>query len=103
LTLKDDEDTYVHQFDKDELEEKQYPLFDLSKDIHKILESRFKTENISYKDLNLEQIAIKLDANISQLPLLLRQDYYKAKSNCLNVITDLYCYLSQLEHKEKTK
>lgn len=82
-------------------EEKEFTVREFSQLILEVLEKRHKAENLTFKDLTLEQIAIKLDGDIARLPTLLSQEYPTAKENILIVVTDLYSYMAQLEVQEK--
>jgi len=87
--------------DDGSVEEPAYGLLHFSNDILEILEKR-DTE-LSFKDLNQEQLAIRLDNSIKELPNLLRVDYDEAKKKMISVATDLYELISQMAHEEKEK
>ena len=88
-------------YPEDDTEERIYPIFYLAKDILDVLQKRFDNEGISFKDHTIDQLAKKLNARISKLPSLLRDEYDIVKLNLLDVVTDCYCIISQMEHKKK--
>ena len=90
-------------YPEDDNEEKKYPIQESSKEILELLTNRHDFENINFKDMSKEQLAIRLNGDIGKLPSLLHQDYYKAKSSILNVATDLYCYLAILQFEKEEK
>lgn len=83
------------------MEEQSYPLNHFKDDIHKIIQSRFDSEGIDFKDYTQDQIVIRLEYDLSKLPNILKTPYPTNKEKLLRVATDIYYLTSQIMHREK--
>ncbi len=87
----------------DLIDEINYPLTQLTREVLDIITNRQDHEKLSFKEMSIEQLATRLNGDISKLPSLLNQDFYQQKANILNTIASAYCILANVTFKEKQK
>ncbi len=87
----------------DLIDEINYPLTQLTREVLDIITIRQDHEKLSFKEMSIEQLATRLNGDISKLPSLLHQDFYQQKANILNTIASAYCILANATFKEKQK
>lgn len=80
-----------------------YPLFNFASNIQEVITERKNKEGLEFQDLTKEQLAIKLGNHISKIQNIMTTEYPQSKDNLLEVATDVYCLLSQIEFDEKEK
>jgi len=84
------------------LEEQKYPLIEFSNDIYNNIKKRYSLEGIDFKEYTQDQIAQRLEFDLSKIPYILRENNYPDNKNKLiDVVTDIYYLTSQIVYGEK--
>jgi Cdc6-like AAA superfamily ATPase len=84
------------------LEEPKYPLIDFLNDISNVITKRYSSEGIDFKDYTQDQLAIRLEYDLSKLANIIRENNYPDNKNKLiDVATDIYYLTSQIVYGEK--
>ena len=84
------------------MEEQKYPLIEFSNDIYNNIKKRYSLEGIDFKEYTQDQIAQRLEFDLSKIPYILRENNYPDNKNKLiDVVTDIYYLTSQIVYGEK--
>ena len=84
------------------MEEQKYPLIEFSNDIYLNIKKRYSLEGIDFKEYTKDQIAQRLEFDLSKIPYILRENNYPDNKNkLLDVATDIYYLTSQIVWGEK--
>ena len=84
------------------MEEQKYPLLEFINDISNIIKKRYSNEGIDFKDYTQDQLAQRLEYDLSKIPYILRENNYPDNKNkLLDVATDIYYLTSQIVWGEK--
>jgi len=84
------------------LEEQKYPLIEFSNDIYNNIKKRYSLEGIDFKEYTQDQLAQRLEFDLSKIPYILRENNYPDNKNKLiDVVTDIYYLTSQIVYGEK--
>ena len=84
------------------MEEQKYPLIEFSNDIYNNIKKRYSLEGIDFKEYTQDQLAQRLEFDLSKIPYILRENNYPDNKNKLiDVVTDIYYLTSQIVYGEK--